>query len=259
MECPRSAHCQTCHMTDAAPLRLIRSLLAKAEATEYPAEADAFLAKVADLVARHSIDEAMLWAETGVEARSLPVERFIVVDAPYAGRKSMLVHGVAAANRCEAIDVGETGLARVSVIGFEGDVIRVEVLVTSLLMQMTTAMIPAERTRSQGDATATAAFRRSFITAYAWRVGDRLSAAADSGGNEAPVPKSATPVVSTDLVLIERAEVVAEAVKTRYPRLRTHHIDGGSSHEGTEAGTSAGNRAELAGTSLGTSQGELAR
>ncbi len=38
----------------------IAALLDKAESTSYPAEADAFMAKAQELMARHAIDEAML-------------------------------------------------------------------------------------------------------------------------------------------------------------------------------------------------------
>ena len=45
-------------------LSTIRALLAKAEATEYPDEAEAFFAKASELISRWAIDEAMLWAGT---------------------------------------------------------------------------------------------------------------------------------------------------------------------------------------------------
>ena len=40
-------------------LATIRGLLAKAEATEFAAEAEAFTAKASELMARYSLDEAM--------------------------------------------------------------------------------------------------------------------------------------------------------------------------------------------------------
>ncbi len=45
-----------------ARLTTIRNLLAKAEATTFPAEAEAFTAKATELMARHRIDEALVWA-----------------------------------------------------------------------------------------------------------------------------------------------------------------------------------------------------
>ena len=43
-------------------LVLIRALLAKAEATDFPEEAELFTAKATELIAKFSIDEALLWS-----------------------------------------------------------------------------------------------------------------------------------------------------------------------------------------------------
>jgi len=249
-----SAHNGTSHngTTDvSAQLRVIRKLLSRAESTDFPSERDACLAKVADLVARYSIEDALVWADRDDERRELPVERILVVPDPYAARKVMLFGTVGRHNRCTVIDLGADAARarRVSVIGFRGDVDRVEVLVTSLLLQLTRGML-ADNPRTTGSATA--AWRRSFITGFAVRVGERMAEAqrrneagarAEASGPGGPAPSGA----SVALVLADRADAVNAAVRQRYPYLRTTRIDAGSSPHGRAAGRAAGDRATLGG------------
>ncbi|HEY0696309.1 MAG TPA: DUF2786 domain-containing protein, partial [Micromonospora sp.] len=58
---------------DQRMLGRVRALLAKAESTDFPEEADAFTAKAQELMARHRIDHALLVARTG--EREQPVTR----------------------------------------------------------------------------------------------------------------------------------------------------------------------------------------
>ena len=62
---------------DSAPdrrvLDRVRGLLTKAESTEFPAEAEALTAKAQELMARHSIEQAMVEARCGASGpRSAP-------------------------------------------------------------------------------------------------------------------------------------------------------------------------------------------
>lgn len=85
--------------TDDSRLATIRSLLAKAESTPYSEEAEAFTAKATALMARYSIDQALLWAaDTAQHAE--PVERRLVVHRPFTAQKAVLVNQVATALRC---------------------------------------------------------------------------------------------------------------------------------------------------------------
>ncbi|GAB3857996.1 hypothetical protein GCM10027610_095130 [Dactylosporangium cerinum] len=80
--------------TKAVDVRLldrVRALLAKAESTTYPAEAETYTAKAQELVARHSIDEALLVARggaTGASSMVVPFARRIGVDHPYESEKA---------------------------------------------------------------------------------------------------------------------------------------------------------------------------
>jgi hypothetical protein len=234
-------------------LRVIRKLLSRAESTDFEAERDACLAKVAELMARHSIAEALVWSRHRHDEQSTPVQRLIEVPPPYAARKVTLFGVVGRHNGCTVIDLGaRRGPPRqVAIIGFPGDVERTELLVTSLLLQLTRAMLaPGAAPRSAG---ATAAWRRSFVTAFSWRVGERLTEIrrAQEARAEAPDPASGAATASVALVLADRRQVVEDEVHRRYPRLRHLRIDAGTSSAGYAAGRAAAERAELQHSHLG--------
>jgi hypothetical protein len=170
-------------------LARIRILLAKAESTEFAAEAETFTAKAQDLITRHAIDEALLQesAEDSIEVSGVRVH----ISNPYPSEKVQLLSQVARANRSRAVWNPSLGLA--TVVGTPTDVDLVEMLFTSLLIQATRAMAEAGTRRAgaghfQGGTTLleppafqrSASFRRSFLMAYAVRIGERLNEASDA-------------------------------------------------------------------------------
>jgi len=163
---------------DAKVLAKVRALLAKAESTEFPDEADAFFAKAQELMSRYSLEraavEALADSGGGIPVRT--AGRRIWLENPYLSPKSMLVGVVAEANRCRAVFASALGL--VTVIGEETDTEIVEVLTTSLLVQAGRAMLAAgSRVGGRGQAR-TKSFRQSFLISYAQRIGERLTNAA---------------------------------------------------------------------------------
>ena len=162
-------------------LSRIRALLAKAESTEFAQEAEALSGRAQELMAKYSIDHALLAAETGQP--EAPGGRRIAVDNPYEAPKATLLQTVAQANRCRVVWSRELGL--VTVIGFPADLDAVELLFTSLLVQANTAMLRTGGTRDGSGRSTTRAFRQSFLLAYAVRIGERLSAATDHAEQEA--------------------------------------------------------------------------
>jgi hypothetical protein len=160
---------------DERMLGKIRALLAKAESTEFAEEAEALSARAQALMAKYSIDHALLAAESGRE--EAPGGRRLGVDNPYEAPKVTLLQTVAQANRCRVVWSKEIGL--VTVIGFPADLDAVELLFTSLLVQANTAMLRTGGKRDGAGRSRTRAFRQSFLLAYAVRIGERLSEAAD--------------------------------------------------------------------------------
>ena len=155
---------------DQRVLERVRALLAKAESTTFPEEAEALSAKAQELMARHSLDEAMVDEAGGVDHEPGGVR--LPIDDPYARAKSIILAEVASANRCSA--VWSEGLGFSTVFGFESDLRFVEMLYTSLLVQATTAMVAAGSQTDVYGRSRTRSFRQSFLLAYAMRVGHRL-------------------------------------------------------------------------------------
>ncbi|MEV8307317.1 DUF2786 domain-containing protein [Streptomyces flavidovirens] len=214
-------------------LTRVRALLAKAEATDYPDEAEALTAKAQELMARHSIDAALLAAQghTG----DVPTACRIGVDAPYETAKAILLDAAACANRCRA--VWNSGLGFSTVVGFEPDLESVELLYTSLLVQGTAAMTRAEAAQRAGGRKRTKSFRQAFLTAYASRVGHRLSEATDhvteeAGGSLLPV------LAARDVAVEDRAERM-------FPQTTSTRVRGVSDHAGWEHGTAAADQATM--------------
>lgn len=246
--------CDTVTTMESDRLDRIRKLLAKAEATPYPEEAETFMEKVSELVARWGIDEARLWADAAPADRAAPVRSTIHVPAPYTVHKMVLVNEVAESCGCRCVRLPGADRDKVAVIGFEGDVRRTELLVTSLLLQLTRDLLAG--TPRTGSASATASWRRSFIIGFASRIGERLTAARAEAAAEADA-EGAVGSQSCELVLVDRDAQVGEKVRAEFPRLRTTRVSSGSSSSGRAAGRSSADRADLGTERLAGGRAEL--
>jgi hypothetical protein len=214
-------------------------LLAKAESTPYPEEAEACTAKASALMARHAIDHAVVEGAR----RGGPTARRIGLEDPYANAKGHLLAAVAEANRCRVVLSPSVGVA--TVFGYPADLEVTEVLFTSLLVQAASAMHAAggpsapARFRSRR-------FRQSFLVAFASRIGARLEEVARQVVDEAAAADSSGALLP---VLAARRDEVDAAVEAACPRLRTTSISA-SDAAGWHAGTDAAERADLGGRRL---------
>ena len=224
---------------DQRMLDRVRALLAKAESTDFPEEADAFTAKAQELMARHRIDHALLVAATG--ERDQPVTRRVAVDNPYEAPKSLLLQVVAEANSCRAVWAKRFGFT--TIVGFPADLDSTELLFTSLLVQATRAMTQAKPSTDEYGRNTTRSFRQSFLTAYASRIGERLSAATDEVGPEAAGSASSAQFLP---VLAARDDAVRDAFEKQFPQL-THHTTTINNRQGWASGRAAADRASLHG------------
>jgi uncharacterized protein DUF2786 len=213
---------------DGRVLDRVRALLAKAESTDFPAEAEAFSAKAQELISRHRIDEALTNRD---RPEVVPFARRIGVDHPYENEKASLFDAVARANSCHTVWSPELGFS--TVFGFDADIDAVELLYTSLLVQANRAMARDEPAKGKARIKA---FRRSFLVAYAVRIGERLETVA-----RAEIARH------TDLlpVLHGRDVQVRQAMHKVFPRTvraRGSRVD---SLEGWESGRAAADEAKL--------------
>jgi len=220
-------------------LARVRALLAKAESTPYPEEAELLSAKAQELVARHALDglleEAARHEGTGATGGTgpRPQVRRLWLDAPYVDAKASLVAAVASANRCRTAVAAPLGFCLV--VGDARDLLATELLVTSLLVQAGAAMLTHERAApSRGGRTRS--FRRAFLLAYASRVGERLAEATAeayrrSGGDALPV-------------VAAQEERVSAAFEAAVPHTVAKRSTV-SNDEGWSAGRAAADRARL--------------
>ncbi|MDL4770593.1 DUF2786 domain-containing protein [Actinomadura xylanilytica] len=227
---------------DQRMLGKVRALLAKAESTEFPEEAEALSARAQELMARHSIGHALLAAESGHAGE--PAGRRIAVDNPYDAPKAVLLTVVAEANRCRAVWHRELGFS--TVLGFPADLTAVEMLFTSLLVQATAAMVHAGPRRDSRGRSRTRSFRHAFLNAYAARIGERLRGAAGEAASRAAAGAGGKDLLP---VLAARDRAVEQAVDSLFPNLAKSQAGSVSNYEGWVAGRVAADLASLNGRS----------
>lgn len=230
-------------------LSKVRQLLAKAESTTFEAEAETFTAGAQAMMARHSIDAAMLQAAS--RRSSDPEARRIGIDRPYESPKAMLLSAVAEANRCRTVWAQHLGFT--TVLGFAPDLEAVETLFTSLLVQATHSLNREGTRRTASGRSRTRSFRSSFLTSYAARIGERLrdvtqaeTAAATARDDEQgvhPAGRHTTGVLVR--VLAARSAAVDEAVDAMFPELVSRGVTGPQDLEGWVSGRAAADRAAL--------------
>jgi uncharacterized protein DUF2786 len=228
----------------------IRALLAKAEATEFAEEAEALSARAQQLMAKYSIDHALLAAQEG--HADAPGGRRLAVDNPYDAPKVTLLSTVAQANRCRTVWLKELGL--VTVIGFPADLDAVELLFTSLLVQADGAMLRAGAKKDAYGRSRTRAFRQSFLVSYAVRIGERLAEAAGQAEREAVAEQEAArrqeaaQAGGRDLVpfLAARHQAVDDAVDAMFgDNLKRNRAVRVTDEEGWYSGRAAADLASL--------------
>jgi hypothetical protein len=223
-------------LDEARVLRRIRGLLAKAESTEFPEEAESLTAKAQELMTRHAVDAALLDTGPTPSASTEVITRRVHVQDPYVRAKMQLLAAVAEANDVRLVWYSTLGIA--NLIGVPGDVAAVELLFTSLLLQVAQALAGAER--SQGRSSAPRTFRRSFLLGYAHRIGERLQTA-----RRATEEAAAAHGVDLLPVLRSRQAAVEQRMADLFPRVRSTRsrasVDAGAWY----AGQAAAERADV--------------
>ena len=220
---------------DSKALKVIRALLATAEATDFEAEAATFTAKAQELMTKHSIDAAVLAAsEVGATHRGV-VSRRVHIDNPYADEKATFLSAIGDVNAVRSVWSPQAGFS--TVMGFPVDVQLTDLLFTSLLVQAT---------RASAEATAhdrrlrTPSFKRAFLIAFADRVAERLEDARNHVAAEAQQQygNALVPILADREAAVEAAYTQAFPNITMMPsrRLNAH---------GWHAGRAAADRADI--------------
>lgn len=222
---------------DQKMLARVRALLAKAESTTFPDEAEALSAKAQELMSRYSLERIVIDSAASPGADPHPAAaRRLWLDNPYVAAKALLVGAVAEANRCRT--VLSEGLGFTTVLGDEVDLEIVELLSTSLLVQATRAMVSAGSQITRTGRSRTRSYRQSFLIAYATRIGERLTTARDVGAAAVADPARLLPVLAA------REQVVDELFESMFPRSVSRSYSVGNA-AGWHAGRAAADLAVL--------------
>lgn len=230
-------------MTEQEILAKVRKILAKAEdPAATPEEAETYTAKAADLIAAYGIDRALL--AQADPTSDVVGDRVVVLDPPYALDKAGLLSSVAFELRCRSVQraryVGGAKQLSLHLFGYESDLLRAELLYTSLLLQATSTL--ARTPAPFGESTA--AFRRSWLAGFTTAVSRRLRDAERRAESQAEQARPESTGRSVSLVLADRSAVVSAAVTDEYPYLRkakARQLSG----SGGRSGWQAGQRADL--------------
>jgi hypothetical protein len=238
----------------------IASLLAKAENSEFPAEAEAFEEKASAKMARYNIDRAMLLA-SAPEVEEIISSTVSVPSGPYVRPRTSLLAKIATALGCEIVYWSSWESRQVNILGFASDVHQTEAYYTQLLAQMADA-VKAEKVP---NGTAAVSFRRSFMVGFAQTAGSRLQKHVkesaeqaqkeldDARANDEKVfSRNAAPGLNDDalpvtvaMVLAGKSERVADEFKKRHPRVRSARPPSAVVRNGFLAGQSAGEKASF--------------
>jgi hypothetical protein len=220
----------------------IAALLAKAERTDNPHEAEAFSAAAERLMLKWGVDEAMASA-AGVAAGRVGakmVRTDVTTDGVYrVAWQQLLAHMAAGMGGIQVIRIGGSTGNLCAIVGAEGDVARFVQLYTSLRVQAAGAMEQWWKPqRGTGNGSGQLK-RRQFILSFGTAVGERLR-------------QERTEIVAettgAELVLVDRDKAAALAVRDLVGRTRNARtsLKGGGADART-AGWSAGQRANIGG------------
>lgn len=186
----------------------IAALFAKAEATTFPAEAEAFMKKAEELMLKHGIELAQLQAnKPGAKREEIVTVRFHIKNGHgYAAAMADIAHAIAPSFSVRSLQttLGDGGRV-IWYIGHKSDVEQAERLAQSLVGQSRTQALHWWKTEGKAlmyRATDNDAFlaRREFIHAFARGAGARLAE------TRIRIVEESAP--GTGLVLVERGKLV---------------------------------------------------
>jgi hypothetical protein len=218
----------------------IALILKKAESAT-PAEAEMLTERAATLMARFSIDEAMLDAKRSAGVKQTPVEKYILVEKGiYMKAWQSLAFTISYQMNVRVLwrdNYDKT--ATVIVMGFAGDIEQYEKMFKSLMLQAIVAMRAwwsSYPHRISGSVDYQA--RRGFLVGF----GDGASTLLRKASVAALNAAKSDGVAGTDLVLVNRRNEVDAFVAKKHPKTRSARgvkVAGGGYGHGHDAGKNA--------------------
>lgn len=229
----------------------VRKMLDLAEGSDKQGEIDAALAAAQRLMTEHAIEMADVDKLREGDKPEQIIKRRIVVGSngsPISSAKGNLSVAVAENNRCRVYRDTGYGEYVLVFVGYESDVDFVEMLWTSLSLQMDTAHNVAKAGKREWVNGRT--FRKNFNDGFVSEAHRRLREMKRE--NERAIEQAAIEAGSeaggTALVLRSREQDVKDFLRAEVPGLRRSY-GGRSNYDGhaRQAGTSAASRADYSG------------
>jgi Protein of unknown function (DUF2786) len=242
-------------------LERVRALLAKAERTEFEAEADAYREKAFELVAKYEIDEAALNVNSATGPRPIVVVRRYT-EEPYGSLKLILWDQIGRTFGIRSVfhgaGYGKRGYESATCFGTQAAHDMTEFIVTSLLIQAATLLPNVKasvgpKERYYGEPS-TRALRIGWLTGFFERCAARVREAHRQASASAEATEN-----GAALILVSDAKRAAEAIAERYPKLGTSRARDSGAREGRAAGRQAGDYANVGTTRIGGSRTALNR
>jgi hypothetical protein len=222
----------TPHEPDDALIAKVRKLLAMAERSGNPNEADAFSRKAAELIAAHRLSPEHL-RETADDP--LAVRTFAMGRGAYVRARISLLQAVADANGCRVVFAADRDGTTAYVAGFRRDLDTTEVLYSSLHAQAAGRMANVHRPTGA----ATQRWRRSFLFGYAHEVALMLAS------SRAEAERAVAGRGDWRPALRSREQRVAEFAATKFGRVVSARAPSAATLSGWNAGRTAAQRADL--------------
>jgi hypothetical protein len=231
-------------MVDDKRAARVRALLARADdAAASPAEAEACRLKAVELIAKYSIDQALLGPSGD---RTQVADRRLTLGAPYAQDKAVLVAMLATTLGGVGVMQRGAGSSWDAHI-FAVDADHITDIANLLLAQLGYALAAQPVPPRQHPR----AYRRAFIAGWRRTVIERIATAR----TRAAAQTSAQHAERLAVVLADRADLAQRRMAEVYPRRA--HLRTSYSSTGHIAGSSAGQRADVGGVRLSTGAGQL--
>lgn len=227
----------------------IQALLKKAESTSFEKEAEALVEKAESLRQQYRIENLLSVSYSGSAKQNNVISARVRLRAPWVKYQVRLLSTIARSNSCESLLLTPSGIA--TVFGTADDVGHVIDLFTSLNRQREHFMRTSAGARTAQERSETSSYRRSFMVAYANRVGSILRRAAkdvmDNLGETAPsAPGSVLPV------LHERSKRAQQTIDSIFPNTRNMSVST-NNLLGYQDGYAAAGKSHFGGDSSGLS------
>ena len=218
---------------DSKYLDRVRNLLAKAESTEFPAEAELARENAFALMAKHRIDAAHLRAQ---DTTAEPIHKQVNITNPHANIRANLLNTIALNLNCDLVHVSPKGsyVGIAHLFGFPDDIDRVMFLYSTLLLQF-------QHARKQVEVPAgmrPQSYKHGWAVGFINEISRRLRTAREASEAEATTTDPSTALVLADQTAAVKAKVF-EAFRS------TSNSRGRGSAAGARAGHVAGARADI--------------